>query len=278
MLKNLFKFQIFLSLLSLFACSDNKTSGVTVEDNALADSESSSSESFSSNSESSSSEHVDDVVVVVNKGDLWNGSAGEYKVNTKNENTGYWFSWGDDASGGTSRVVFPVEQGNDFSPSGLDAVIDYCEGLCGTIIFGNTSNPEAGLGFSVANEDESVDISPWGGICVTYISDSDLHIYLESELGDKSDLSSMPQVRFAGLTRSDSSVTINILDSMSSITKCAKWSDFVVYKDNVLVRSGDEDAKKANAIIFKFYGTSGERRAFNIKSIGSFNDSLTGTN
>ena len=277
MLKNLFKFQIFLSLLSLFACSDNKTSGVTVEDNALADAESSSSESFSSSSESSSSK-VDVDVVVVNKGDLWNGSAGEYKVNTKNENTGYWFSWGDDASGGTSWVVFPVEQGNDFSPSGLDAVIDYCEGLCGTIIFGNTSNPEAGLGFSVANEDESVDISPWGGICVTYISDSDLHIYLESELGDKSDLSSMPQVRFAGLTRSDSSVTINILDSMSSITKCAKWSDFVVYKDNVLVRSGDEDAKKANAIIFKFYGTSGERRAFNIKSIGSFNDSLTGTN
>ena len=277
MLKNLFKFQIFLSLLSLFACSDNKTSGVTVEDNAFADAESSSSESFSSSSESSSSK-VDVDVVVVNKGDLWNGSAGEYKVNTKNENTGYWFSWGDDASGGTSRVVFPVEQGNDFSPSGLDAVIDYCEGLCGTIIFGKNSNPEAGLGFSVANEDESVDISPWGGICVTYISDSDLHIYLESELGDKSDLSSMPQVRFAGLTRSDSSVTINILDSMSSITKCAKWSDFVVYKDNVLVRSGDEDAKKANAIIFKFYGTSGERRAFNIKSIGSFNDCLTGTN
>lgn len=277
MLKNLFKFQIFLSLLSLFACSDNKTSGVTVEDNAFADAESCSSESYSSSSESSSSK-VDVDVVVVNKGDLWNGSAGEYKVNTKNENTGYWFSWGDDASGGTSRVVFPVEQGNDFSPSGLDAVIDYCEGLCGTIIFGKNSNPEAGLGFSVANEDESVDISPWSGICVTYISDSDLHIYLESELGDKSDLSSMPQVRFAGLTRSDSSVTINILDSMSSITKCAKWSDFVVYKDNVLVRSGDEDAKKANAIIFKFYGTSGERRAFYIKSIGSFNDSLTGTN
>ena len=278
MLKNLFKFQIFLSLLSLFACSDDKTSGVTVEDNALADVESSSSESFSSNSESSSSEHVDDVVVVVNKGDLWNGSAGEYKVNTKNENTGYWFSWGDDASGGTSQILYPIPMGNEYSESSLDPVIDYCEGLCGNVVFGNTSNPEAGLGFSVANEDESVDISPWGGICVTYISDSDLHIYLESELGDKSDLSSMPQVRFAGLTRSDSSVTINILDSMSSITKCAKWSDFVVYKDNVLVRFGDEDAKKANAIIFKFYGTSGERRAFNIKSIGSFNDSLTGTN
>ncbi len=277
MLKTLLKFQIFLSLLSLFACSDDKTSGVTVEDNALADVESSSSESFSSSSESSSSK-VDDVVVVVNKGDLWNGSAGEYKVNTKNENTGYWFSWGDDASGGTSQILYPIPMGNEYSESSLDPVIDYCEGLCGNVVFGNTSNPEAGLGFSVANEGETVDISPWGGICVTYISDSDLHIYLESELGDKSDLSSMPQVRFAGLTRSDSSVTINILDSMSSITKCAKWSDFVVYKDNVLVRFGDEDAKKANAIIFKFYGTSGERRAFNIKSIGSFNDSLTGTN
>ena len=258
------------------ACSEDKTSGVSVEDNACARTESSSSESFSSNSESSSSGHASVDVVVVNNDDLWSGPACDYKVNTGSENTGYWFFWEDVVSGGTSKIVFPVEKGNEYSESSLVPVVVYCEGLCGNIVFGNTSNPEAGLGFNVADEGESVDISPWGGLCVTYVSDIDFYIYLVSELGDKSDLSSMPQVRFAGLTKSDSSVTLNFIDSMTPITRCAKWSDFVISKDNLLEQSSDEYVKKAKTIIFKFYGLSGAKNSFNIKSVGTYDERLPG--
>ncbi len=275
MLKNLFKFQIFLSLLSLFACSDNKTSGVTVEDNALADAESSSSESFSSSSESSSSK-VDVDVVVVNKGDLWNGSAGEYKVNTKNENTGYWFSWGDDASGGTSQILYPIPMGNEYSESSLDPVIDYCEGLCGNVVFGNTSNPEAGVGFNVADEGETVDISPWGGICVTYASDVGFNVYILSGIGDKSDVDLYPRYYMQGSISDKALVTLNPLDSTSIMTSCAKWSDFSNgSEDPSSMRLGDEDAKKASAIIFKFSGAPGAKNSFNIKSIGTYGERLT---
>jgi hypothetical protein len=273
MLKNLFKFQIFLSLLSLFACSDKKTSGVSVEDNAFAGVESSSSESFSNNSESSSSETED--VVVVNKENLWSGPAGEYKVNTESENAGYWFSWGDGVSGGSSQILYPIPMENEYSESSLKPVIDYCEGLCGTIAFGNDSNPEAGVGFYVADEGETVDISSWGGICVTYASDVGFNVYILSRIGDKSDVDLFPRYYMQGSISDKALVTLNPLDSMSIMTSCAKWSDFSNgSEDPSSMRLGDEDAKKANAIIFKFNGSPGATNSFNIKSIGTYGERL----
>ena len=158
-------------------------------------------------------------------------------------------------------------------------MIDHCGGLCGTIEFGKTANSEVGVGFSVAEEGKTADISSWGGLCISYSSEIGFYVYLLSELGNASDLNSNPHIRFAALEKSEKPVTSNFLDPMSPMTKCAKWENFsVLSEDYSVVRSGDGDAKKAKAIVFKFSGTPGAQRAFNIKSIGTYDERLPGRN
>ena len=112
-------------LLALAACSDSdKMAGVTEDDNALAQLSSSSlADSLSSSSPTLSSSGMG----ATPKFDLWNGVDGIAKVNTGNENLGYWYSFGDDAEGGMSLVKYPVELGNEYSGNSLEPVIEACE-------------------------------------------------------------------------------------------------------------------------------------------------------
>ena len=180
-------------LMALAACSDDgKLAGVTEEDNSIAQDESSSSLGLSSSTPvmtvSSSSMSVlsssSSGVAATPKFDLWNGADGEYKINTDNEMTGYWYSFGDDAEGGQSSVTYPVPLGNDYSSDFLDPVIDACGGLCGTVeLLSDVSTPWAAVGFTLAEEDSTADISSWGGICVTYASEFPINVYLAVEVG-----------------------------------------------------------------------------------------------
>ena len=106
------------------ACSDDNTAGVTEDGNPIAHGESSSSAVGGSSAvessssvvggssavESSSAVQSSSSVVAVPKFDVWNGKT-DYKINTGNENTGYWFSFSDDYS----RITWPVEMGNEYT-------------------------------------------------------------------------------------------------------------------------------------------------------------------
>ena len=152
------------------ACSDDNTAGVTEDGNPIAFGESSSSVYNGSSSsvvggssavESSSAVQSSSSVVAVPKFDVWNGKT-DYKINTGNENTGYWFSFSDDAEGGRSTITWPVPMGNEYTEDVLDPVIDYCEGICGSVELQSLeSKPWVALGFTLAEENSTVDISAW---------------------------------------------------------------------------------------------------------------------
>lgn len=288
MFRKLLKVAVLPALLGVWACSNDKTSGVSVEDNAItqgelnssSDASSSSSELNLSSSEALSSSSIEyfsssldnsDAVVVVVRDDLWDGASGVYKVNTESENSGYWYTWDDNVVGGTSKILFPVPSGNDFSDDVLDPVIDYCSGLCGTIVFGNTQNPEVGAGFLVADEGETADISSWGGICVTYTSEVPLRVSVASEYTNNSDLNSMPQIYLPNTVNNASAIT-DFSDSV--ITRCARWHDFSCSPQPSDTIFGDDVVVKAKAIVFKFIGGSSETKNFNIKAIGTYDENL----
>ena len=251
-------------VLGLVACSDgHKTAGgVSIEENTIADGnelptdvqlESSSSvqqgissatmvEPVSSSANSFIVTPVpshDEVEAVV----LWDGSAGEYKVNTDSEDAGYWYTWADDYDCGTSTIVLPVEKGNEYSGDVYEPVIDHCGGFCGTVVFG-TSIPEpvAGVGFNVATEGESADISAWGGLCVTYSSELAFDVVLASETS--------PRVE---------------MPISADTTRCVNWRDFAAENS-----TAEDAAKKALAIRFVFKGGAGESGDFNIKAISTY--------
>ena len=102
--------------LGIVACSDDNTAGVVEDGNPIAHGESSSSavggssavDCSSSVVNSSSAAQSSSSVESVPKFDLWNGEV-DYKINTNNENTGYWFSYGDDAEGPVNHQLACVD-------------------------------------------------------------------------------------------------------------------------------------------------------------------------
>ena len=300
MFRKFLKIAVLPALLGVWACSGDKTSGVSVEDNAITQGElHSSSDAFSSSSElnlssseipssssieySSSVESSSSQATIPFKKDLWDGSLGSAKVNTESENSGYWFTWADDADGGTSKILFPVEMGNEYSDYSFDAVVEHCGGFCGTIVFGTTLEPIAGaedgvldpfvgVGFLVADEGKTADISSWGGLCVTYTSEVPLRVSIVSEYTNNSGLNSMPQISLPSTVQDDAPAITNF--SEPTITQCARWHDFSCSPQSSDTLFGDNVVVKAKALVFKFVGSSSEMKKFNIKAIGTYDENL----
>ena len=290
-------------VLGVVACSDDNTAGITEDGNPIAHGESSSSvvggssavESSSSVVSGSSAAQSSSSVVAVQssssveavpKFDVWNGKT-DYKINTGNENTGYWFSYGDDAEGGLSTITWPVPMGNEYSDNTLDAVIEQCGGLCGTVeLRGSETMPWAGIGFTLAEEGSTVDISAWGGICVTYASEYPVNVYLNVDVGGIDTISNVsPFMAYPMITLpktvTNAPTLKNMLGSDVAITRCAKWSDFKVsswaeYNKAKLskVYSGEEAAKEIKAINFVFMGNSDGKGNFNIIGVSTYDENL----
>ena len=115
-------------------------------------------------------------------GDLWCGPELDYAVKTgftsKSGDVGAWFYYTDDGNGGDSYFTFaaPLDSEN----IGYRNVIDTCGGICGQAHMGmGYEYPYLGLAFFLkADVDEMVDITSWGGICVSYTSDKDFYLAL----------------------------------------------------------------------------------------------------
>ena len=214
----------------------------------------------------------------VNCGDLWCGPDRFYRVNTGidvagEDNSGYWFSYGDDSDGGASIITWPVTRGNEYSEDAFDPVIDHCGGLCGTFALNKgtlTYDPFAGVGFSVGGYDASgaftiADASSWGGVCVVYTTDGAMT--MEMGLGDKGDASVGYDVPFVSLPKASAPVT---KDFPWSSFKQAGWGKGKV--------TGDEASTKVAALKFKYQAKDGSVANFNIISVGRYGTCSKSTN
>jgi len=205
--------------------------------------------------------------------ETWLGSAGTSQVETglgnDTQTYGYWYSYTDNDDGGTSKVVWPIEPGNEYSAEALDPVIESCGGLCGTATLDKgslTYNPFVGIGFNVVGEDDSGnpipgDASAWGGVCITYTSSAAPS--LELGLGDF-DAEIGYANPAASLAKAASAATM----------KSIPWSGFTQpswYKGTTKI-TGEEAAKRLVSVKFKIQASAGNYK-FNICAIGPYDGS-----
>ena len=192
------------------------------------------------------------------------------------ETEGYWYSYNDNNNSGSSVIVWPVSTDVFYSNQSLDPVIEECKGLAGTAILSKESyehDPYVGVGFNVVGETSDTnpapdigDASAWGGLCVTYMSDTD--IALELGLGETVDSTinyANPAITLPAAKATDY-FSPNGKDGNKVVVN---WSDFKQpsWYDGAVKIDGETAAKQLAAIHFKIQAEPGEYN-FNICAIG----------
>lgn len=203
--------------------------------------------------------------------DLWCKNESDYLdrvkiVGSTAEDAGRWFFYNDNEKGGRSTVYWPVSLGNEYSAEALDPMVNHCKGLCGTIELDKSRvlNPFFGMGFLVGGkkdggDPEQVDMSGWGGLCVTYSSMLPASIIMD--LGKTAN---------AKIDNVLPSVALPVSANIDE--KCFAWSQF---KQNGLVLgeevTGDKAAKYLTAIKIEFSATEEDASGyFNIVRLRSW--------
>ena len=211
---------------------------------------------------------------------LWNPLAGDLSVNTARyaallpENVtadGHWF-WNagetDNDDGGLSSVIWPVELGSGLDP--LSTVIESCHGICGVANLSQgalTYQPYVSVGFVIARDSAGnptpVDVSDWGGVCISYTSETMPSLVLD--LGDSlrklfDDGGSLPVVSLAKTSK--------------EISKCFSWDKFKIpsWRKDPPASWGENTGWKASkqlvGLMFRLQNNPGQY-AFSIKYIGT---------
>lgn len=182
------------------------------------------------------------------------------------ETGGYWFTYGDDGDGGASTIHWDVELNPEYTIDRLEPIIDDCKGMCGTAILNKWNSPHTaftGIGFSVVGQNSendwtlaTGDASSWGGLCVTYTSDTD--IALELGLGEVTD----SIINYAN-------PTVTLPTSKTSNKMVFSWSDFKQpsWYDGAVKIDGETAAKQLAMVKFKIQAEDGNYR-FNICAVG----------
>ena len=192
------------------------------------------------------------------------------------ETEGYWYSYKDNNISGSSVIVWPVSTDLFYSNESLDPVIMECKGLAGTAILSKGSyeyDPYVAVGFNVVGETSDTnpapdigDASAWGGLCATYMSDTD--IALELGLGETVDSTinyANPAITLPAAKATDY-FSPNGKDGNKVVVN---WSDFKQpsWYDGAVKIDGETAAKQLAAIHFKIQAEPGEYQ-FNICAIG----------
>lgn len=177
---------------------------------------------------------------------------------------GYWYSYND--ASGLSKISWSVPIDPLYDKQSLEPVIYECKGFCGTAILNKESNerdPFVGVGFNVVGQISETDQNPatgdasaWGGLCVTYTSDTD--IALELGLGDDVDST----INYAN-------PAVNLPASKTGNKVVASWSDFKQpsWYDGTVKFDGETAAKQLAAVHFKIQAVPGDYK-FNICAVG----------
>lgn len=213
---------------------EESSSSVAVESSCSAVAESSSSSlGLSSSDANSSSSSIAASSASECRGLIWYGDDPEegarVPVETCAESSwpknvvadGLWRVVGtDNEDGGKSSIVWPVDLVDGVDT--MAVVQDSCYGICGTAVLDKgslTYQPFVSIGFTLARDSSGnpvpVDVSNWGGICISYRSD--LSPSLELDLGDSVAKVLDYAEPSAGLTKSS---TVN--------SKCIPWSSFKI--------------------------------------------------
>ena len=192
------------------------------------------------------------------------------------ETEGYWYSYKDNNISGSSVIVWPVSTDLFYSNESLDPVIMECKGLAGTAILSKGSyeyDPYVAVGFNVVGETSDTnpapdigDASAWGGLCVTYMSDTD--IALELGLGETVDSTinyANPAITLPAAKATDY-FSPNGKDGNKVVVN---WSDFKQpsWYDGSVKIDGETAAKQLADVHFKIQAEPGEYN-FNICAIG----------
>ncbi len=220
MLNKIINLSAFAVLLGVVACN-KETAGITEEGNSIAEY------------------------------DLWDGENSVAFVNSDNGLAARWYSVEDS---GSSVIKFPTIEGNDLSSDNMKSLVSYCGGLCGTVELGESSEPSAGVGIALTENETAIDISKWDGLCVSYESE----LPMKGVLGYKD-----------SETATDDLPTVDFdKTNGAKASRCAKWAEFK--QKSMSNNSGVEASKKATTLIFKFFGKAKETGFFNIKGVSSY--------
>jgi hypothetical protein len=224
----------------------------------------SSSSKQSSSEQSSSSGITGPCTTPESVSEMWYGPKAvdkyDYHVATGLDNgtetSGYWFSFDDDKA--NTYVKWPVMQLE--YENIVDRAIEVCEGICGTFIYKDEG--VLGIGFNVAGEALSgnngapdiADISAWGGLCVTYTSESDMDVVMSND------------TTFTYIKKMALLPKVSLPKSAEAKTVCSKWSDFVSAVET------PSDPAHVASILFVAYGDAGSESEFNVIGIGKYAD------
>lgn len=193
---------------------------------------------------------------------LWDGynDRGEGQVETGGDSrtSGYWYQFNDGDNGGTSALQFPPDVDTHIYGSPFPELIEKYRGVQLGVAFGSGyEKPYAGVAFNVwSEEQEGVNVYPWGGICLQYKSSIDFEIELGLEDG------AIP-------TMGTCSFVASVPASTSEKISDFGWEKF---KNNcgAGVSADITDAlKKVASVRLKFSGAAGTTGDFLIQRIGA---------
>lgn len=190
----------------------------------------------------------------------WSGPNGDYRVDTGlddgSDESGYWYTYADDANGGSSAITWPVPTGNEYDDNALDPIIDNCGGLCGNVSLGaGYDYPFAGLGFNLTGPDQTgADVTSWGGVCITYSASVApiLEVAPEDEATVTKYNNYMSKLKVAA-----SKTTVNLA-----------WSDFKQESGWGVTVPQASYLGMVAAVKVKFSGKAGTSGDFNIMEVG----------
>ena len=199
---------------------------------------------------------------------LWDGSTdkvGQVVTGSDEKTAGIWYDFYDTDDGGSSRIGYPPEFGDCHYYGGCITMDMYTYGgIKGKVTLGSgADNPHVGLGFNILNEEQDgVDVTEWGGLCLEYSSDLDFNVWLQAEDGT---LTIDCQLAYH-LSASDSVKMVDI-----------PWSKF----GSSCGFGMDIDASKvlanAAAVHLRFNGKAGDTGYFLLKKIGSLGQCGSGS-
>ena len=194
--------------------------------------------------------------------EMWNGFAlpltyVETGLDNGTETSGYWFSFGDGESG-NGKVVYPSSLGIDYTTG--DELFDYCMGACGSLEF--SKDGYLGVGFHVAGVVDPMDdnslvakanISSWGGLCVTYASESDLEVVLTyAQSSGFGDFSRRPKT--------------TLPKSIELKTVCLDWKNYFMSVFS------EVSTTHLTSILFAVQGNANTKSRFNIRGLGKYSE------
>ena len=197
----------------------------------------------------------------VNPTFLWDGTVdtqGQVETgSTETETSGYWYEYTDKDNDGASHFTWPSdvtanEYDNFFGP-----LIEAYQGIKGSVALEDGYEyPFAGLGFNIwSGAQEGVDITAWGGICLTYQSSTNFAIELGVE--DEATVTEYNNYK----TAVSKNTAVQTLDFPWAKFKQESGWGVTVAQATVLA--------KTSAIKLKFSGSAGTGGDFLIQKVGS---------